>query len=157
MAGFYSGQDGQLFIDDIQAAKIRSWSFTANQAVLETTSLGDNDRTLWPGVRNITGSASIYYYQTSNGSGTSISPIINNLIKGSSSITTTGDVKTGATTTAKSGTVKLKLKIVDGSENGRFLEFHSVITSLSMTNSVGEVLSADISFEVNGAVKEIVF
>ena len=40
MAGFYSGQDGQLFIDDSKfAVKIRSWSFTANQSVLETVTL----------------------------------------------------------------------------------------------------------------------
>ena len=164
MAGFYSGQDGQLFINDsnVPAAKIRSWSFTANQSVLETVTLEDRDRSIIPGIRSITGSASFYYYQSSPGSGNAdTSIILNNLVKGSSNITTSNIdnviVNTGATTTAKSGTVKLKLNIKDGSNNGRFLEFHAIITSFSMTCAVGEVLSADINFEANGAVTNIEF
>ena len=161
MAGFYSGQDGQLFIDDNIAVKIRSWSFTANQSVLETVTLEDRDRSIIPGIRSITGSASFYYYQSSPGVGNADTTVLlSNLVKGSSNITTSNInnvvVNTGATTTAKSGTVKLKLKILDGSTAGRFLEFHAIITSLTMTCAVGEVLSADINFEANGAVTEIV-
>tara|TARA_Y100000114_G_scaffold134138_1_gene134021 strand:+ start:294 stop:782 length:489 start_codon:yes stop_codon:yes gene_type:complete len=161
MAGFYSGQDGQLFIDDNIAVKIRSWSFTANQSVLETVTLEDRDRTIIPGVRSITGSASFYYYQSSPGSGNADTTVLlNNLVKGSPIAATSTingvTINTGASTTAKSGTVKLKLKILDGTTAGRFLEFHAIITSLSMTCAVGEVLSADINFEANGAVTEIV-
>tara|TARA_R100000329_G_scaffold3055_2_gene4570 strand:- start:7 stop:495 length:489 start_codon:yes stop_codon:yes gene_type:complete len=161
MAGFYSGQDGQLFINDNVAVKIRSWSFTANQSVLETVTLEDRDRSIIPGIRSLTGSASFYYYQSSPGSGNADTTVLlNNLVKGSTAITSNTvngvTINTGVTTTAKSGTVKLKLKILDGTTAGRFLEFHAVITSLSMTCAVGEVLSADINFEANGAVTEIV-
>ena len=73
MSKFYSGQDGKLFVDEqnnsIQngdgVAKVRSWSFTINTAVLETVSLGDFDRTIIPGMTSTTGSASIYYYADS--------------------------------------------------------------------------------------------
>ena len=161
MAGFYSGQDGQLFINDNVAVKIRSWSFTANQSVLETVTLEDRDRSIIPGIRSLTGSASFYYYQSSPGSGNADTTVLlNNLVKGSTAITSSTvngvTINTGVTTNAKSGTVKLKLKILDGTTAGRFLEFHAVITSLSMTCAVGEVLSADINFEANGAVTEIV-
>ena len=71
MANFYSGSKGKLFVGDAdegisvaqdQVAKVRSWSFTINTAVLETVSLGDHDRTIIPGISSGSGSASIYYY-----------------------------------------------------------------------------------------------
>ena len=40
---FYSGQDGQLYVNDNKVAKVRSWSITVNQAILETVSLEDTD------------------------------------------------------------------------------------------------------------------
>ena len=69
--------NGKLFVDNqnnsIQngdgVAKVRSWSFTINTAVLETVSLGDFDRTIIPGMTSTTGSASIYYYAESTSSG----------------------------------------------------------------------------------------
>ena len=65
MAGFYSGKEGELLINGTKVAKVRSWSFTFNQAVLETVSLEDTDRTIIHGTRSYTGSASVYYYQGS--------------------------------------------------------------------------------------------
>ena len=46
--------------------------------------------------------------------------------------------------------------MLDGNTN-RSITFYAYITRLSMTNSVGEVLSADVSFEVNGAVTGLDF
>ena len=70
MSGFYSGKEGELFIDGTKVAKVRSWSFSMNQAVLETVSLEDTDRTIIHGTRSYTGSASVYYYQeTAGGNG----------------------------------------------------------------------------------------
>ena len=47
MAGFYSGKEGELLIDGTKVAKVRSFSFSFNQAVLETVSLEDTDRTIF--------------------------------------------------------------------------------------------------------------
>ncbi len=69
MACFYSGKEGELFIDGTKVAKVRSWSFNMNQAVLETVSLEDTDRTIIHGTRSYTGSASVYYYQNTAGGG----------------------------------------------------------------------------------------
>ena len=144
MAGFYSGKEGQLFIDGTQVAKVRSWSFSMNQAVLETVSLEDTDRTIIHGTRSYTGSASVYYYQETAGGGAGqLSTLINNIIKTGSSA---GD---GAN--AESTAMTFKLKIKDGSTAGRFIEFQAIPTSFNITNAVGEVTAADISFEVNGA------
>lgn len=84
MSGFYSGQDGRLIVDDSTVAKVRSWSFTANQAVLETSSLEDTDRTLIPGIRSVTGSCSLYYYQATAGGTTDAGTLLSNLITANS-------------------------------------------------------------------------
>ena len=149
MSGFYSGQDGRLIVDDSTVAKVRSWSFTANQAVLETSSLEDTDRTLIPGIRSVTGSCSLYYYQETAGGTTDTGTLLSNLITANSG---SGGEQGGGT----KSTVKFELKVLDGN-NDRSITFYAYITSLSMTNSVGEVLSADVSFEVNGAVTGLNF
>tara|TARA_R100000458_G_scaffold18022_1_gene15634 strand:+ start:2185 stop:2646 length:462 start_codon:yes stop_codon:yes gene_type:complete len=147
--GFYSGQDGRLIIADTAAVKVRSWSFTANQSVLETVSLEDTDRTLIPGIRSVTGSCSLYYYQATVGDDTDVTTLLNNLITANSG---KGGEQGGGT----KDTVKFELRILDGNHN-RSITFYAYITSLSMTSSVGEVLSADVSFEVSGAVTGLDF
>lgn len=144
MSGFYSGKEGELLIDGTKVAKVRSWSFSMNQAVLETVSLEDTDRTIIHGTRSYTGSASVYYYQAAVGVASGqLSTLINNIIKTGSSA---GDGKN-----AESTAMTFKLRIKDGSTNGRFIEFQAIPTNLNITNAVGEVTAADISFEVNGA------
>ena len=144
MSGFYSGKEGELLIDGTKVAKVRSWSFSMNQAVLETVSLEDTDRTIIHGTRSYTGSASVYYYQDVAGGGAGqLSTLISNIIKTGSSA---GD---GAN--AESTAMTFKLRIKDGSTAGRFIEFQAIPTSFGITSAVGEVTAADISFEVNGA------
>jgi len=144
MSGFYSGKEGELLIDGTKVAKVRSWSFSMNQAVLETVSLEDTDRTIIHGTRSYTGSASVYYYQAAVGVASGqLSTLINNIIK-------TGN-GAGDGVNAESTAMTFKLRIKDGSTNGRFIEFQAIPTSFNITSAVGEVTAADISFEVNGA------
>ena len=152
MAGFYSGQDGRLIVNDSTVAKVRSWSFTANQAVLETSSLEDTDRTLIPGIRSVTGSCSLYYYQETAGGTTDTGTLLDKIITANAA----GDGQQGGGTKS---TVKFQLQITDGGATAgtnTAIDFHAYITSLSMTSSVGEVMSADVSFEVNGAVTGLI-
>tara|TARA_R100001086_G_scaffold63256_1_gene29327 strand:+ start:444 stop:896 length:453 start_codon:yes stop_codon:yes gene_type:complete len=144
MAGFYSGKEGEMFIDGTKVAKVRSFSFTFNQAVLETVSLEDTDRTIIHGTRSYTGSASVYYYQDVAGGGAGqLTTLINHIIR-------TGN-STGQGVNAESIAMTFKLRIKDGSTAGRFIEFQAIPTNLNITSAVGEVTAADISFEVNGA------
>ena len=144
MAGFYSGKEGELLMNGNKVAKVRSWSFTFNQAVLETVSLEDTDRTIIHGTRSYTGSASVYYYQDVAGGGAGqLSSLISDIIKVQSA---SGD---GAN--AESSSMTFKLKIKDGSTAGRFIEFQAIPTNFTIQNAVGEVTAANISFEVNGA------
>ena len=144
MAGFYSGKEGELLIGGTKVAKVRSWSFSMNQAVLETVSLEDTDRTIIHGIRSYTGSASVYYYQDVAGGGAGqLSTLITDIMKQGSS--------NGDGTNAESVAMDFKLRIKDGSTAGRFIQFSAIPTSFSMTSAVGEVIAADISFEANGA------
>jgi len=143
---FYSGKDGQLRIDNVKAAKVQSWSFSSSQAVLETTSLEDTDRTIVPGVRSYSGSARLFYYQASAGSGGDVTKLINKCIKPA-----TGGVA------AESESVQLMLRIEDGSPSRRYINFQCFITGISMNSAVGEVLSADISWESDGAPRDVEF
>ena len=143
MANFYSGSKGKLFVGDASQAitssedevvKVRSWSFTLNTAVLETVSLGDHDRTIIPGISSGSGSCSIYYYAETtsgeNNSGVLSSKIISAIMPSSS----------------ERPKVRFRLQ----SDGNHRVDIDAIINSITMTNSVGEVLSADVSFDIDG-------
>jgi len=151
MSKFYSGQDGVMFATDENGtvqptdtvAKVRSWSFTINTSVLETVSLGDFDRTIIPGITSTTGSASIYYYAETSGthnSGLLSTKILDKILP-----------RSGNTpSSSERPKVKFRLEV----DANHFIDIQGVITSFAMTNSVGEVMAADISFEADGIPKE---
>ena len=144
MSKFYSGQDGKLFVangvqtidtavDEI--AKVRSWSFTVNTSVLETVSLGDHDRTIIPGMTSTTGSCSIYYYADNTSTGNNANRLSPRIIS-----------KILPTATSERPTVRFRLQV----DSNHRIDIDAIITSFAMTNSVGEVMAADVSFEANG-------
>ena len=152
MSKFYSGQDGIMFATDENGtveptdtvAKVRSWSFTINTSVLETVSLGDFDRTIIPGITSTTGSASIYYYaestSTGHNSGLLSSIILDKILP-----------RSGNTpSSSERPKVKFRLEV----DPKHYIDIQGVITSFAMTNSVGEVMAADVSFEADGIPKE---
>jgi len=147
--GFYSGRDGELYIagSDTKAAKVQSWSFSSSMAVLETTSLGDTDRTLKAGVRSYSGSCRLFYYVAAPASGanSNLHDILTTAIKTGSQA---GDA--GGDTTEVSDQIVLTMQMTTGSADVRDLRFSVFITGVSMNTAVGEVASADISWEANG-------
>ena len=152
MSKFYSGQDGKLFVNDEnnsisttdEVAKVRSWSVTINTSVLETVSLGDFDRTIIPGITSTTGSASIYYYATdvnaTHSSDKLSTKIIDKILPRSGNIPQSSERPK----------VKFRLQV----DSKHYIDIQGVITSFDMTNSVGEVMAANISFEADGAPTE---
>jgi hypothetical protein len=140
---YYSGQQGELYIDGAKAAKVQNWSFTSSQEVLETVALGDTDKTSIAGMRTLTGQCRLFYYQSSAGSGGDVTKLIRKCIK-------TGSGQ-GDGTASSSSTARLKLRVVDGTSAGRYIEFYCWLTSISMSMAIGEVFSADVNFEANGA------
>jgi hypothetical protein len=134
---FYSGLDGQLYLNGSKVGKVQNWSLNASQAVLETTSLEDTDRTLINGVRSMSGSCRVFYHSDGNAS-----DFINNIIK--SGATSAED---GVAT--QSTTALFKLHV----DSSKYIEVYAWITGASMSMSVGEVFSVDVTFEVTGHAK----
>lgn len=56
-----TGFEGSLYYAGSVVAHVRNWSLTVTRDVIETTSLGDGDRTYVQGLRGATGTATILY------------------------------------------------------------------------------------------------
>ena len=146
---YYSGQNGRLVIGTSTAAKVTNWSIDSSQTPLNCTTLEDTDSTYINGLRNTTGSCRLFYYDDTTGTTrtNSAKTLIDSLIKARQTGTVAGKANSP-------DLVTLKLQVVDGSTT-REIEIEALITSASMAMSVGEVLSADIAFQVNGAPKTV--
>lgn len=155
---FHAGQDGQLWLADQTVvpdssgglegqrlvAKVRSWSFTSTTEILDVTTLGDTDRIYREGLRTGSGNAQIFYYTNDDGTG-NLSELINLQM---------GDRKDpGAGGISKDEPSKFTLKFLIGLERNDpyYLIVRCTTTSFTLSMAVGEISSADMSFQFNGA------
>jgi hypothetical protein len=139
MAKVYTGKDGRLLIDGTEQIKVSNWNLTGSLEVLETTTLGDNQRTYAPGVQEFNGSASLIYYNDGtdrNDAATALKKVL----------------KVDGIT--DSDTVTLTLRLVEGSTN-HDVKLTAYITSVSFGASVGEISKAEISFQATGALTSV--
>jgi hypothetical protein len=146
---YFSGSHGQLFIDDVAAARVSNWSLSSNLGLLDTTSLEDTDRTTTPGVRSTTGSCTLFYYAPEPGEVTrnDASVLINKLVKSRL------PGERGQADEAER--VKLRLVVKDGSPTGKFMQVVAYLTSVQMQMAVGEVLQAQVAWEAIGAPTQV--
>lgn len=140
MAKAYTGRDGRLLLGSSTLVKVTSWQMQADLELLETTSLGDGVRSFTPGLQSFSGSASLIYYKADDGS-IDASGLLSKL------------VKTGSDGVSDSDTVSLMLRLVDGIDEND-IALTAYITSASIGAAVGEVVSAQISFQGTGALTE---
>ena len=146
MSTFYSGQNGRMLIGTDTAAKVTNWSISSTQSPLDCTTLEQEDQTYINGLRNTTGSCRLFYYDYTVG-GTAkndAKTLIDNIMKAR---TVAGNAGNAPAPT----NVTLELQIVDGTATPKVVKVEALITSANMAMSVGEVLAADIAFQVNGA------
>ena len=173
-ASYYSGLDGEMMMKFNGVwkplAKVRNWSFSQSMAVLETTTLGSTDRTLVDGVRSLSGSCSIYYYADEQDLANQYGAddLLRRIMKPYKPIVSSTDpLGADLGTTLRSGKASFKLQVDhnrSGIGNGpgegdleRFLFINAYITNFTMTMAVGEVMSADVTFESDGAPIENTF
>lgn len=136
MARVYTGRDGRLLIDGAEQIKVSNWTLTGSLEVLETTTLGDSQRSYAPGVQEFNGSATLLYYKDDagkNDAATALKKVLK--VSGVSA----------------SDTVDMRLRLVDGASNSD-VELTAYITSVAFGASVGEVSSAQINFQATGAL-----
>lgn len=139
MAKAYSGRDGQLLIDGTTQIKVTNWSIQADAEMLETTTLGDSQRSYTPGVQGFTGSATLLYYKDDAGRNDAAT-LLKKIIKTS-----------GVSST---DTVDLRLRFVDGTTTND-IRMTAYVTSVSTSVGVGEVSSAQINFQATGALTAV--
>jgi hypothetical protein len=139
MAKIYTGRDGRLLIDGTEQIKVTSWTLTGSLEVLETTTLGDPQRSYTPGVQEFNGSASLLYYSDDAGR--------NDAAKALKKVLRIGGV-------ANTDTVDLRLRLVDGNTNSD-VRLTAYITSVNFGANVGDVTRAEISFQGTGALTAV--
>lgn len=139
MAKVFTGKDGRLLLDGAEQIKVSSWTMTGNLEMLETTSLGDNQRTYVPGVQEFSGSATLLYYN--DGAGRNDAAVALRKVLRIDGVSD-GD------------TVDMRLRLVDGNTNSD-VRLTTYITSVSFGASVGEVSSAQITFQGTGALTAV--
>lgn len=138
MAKAYTGRDGRLLIDGVEQIKVSNWSLTGTLEVLETTTLGDKQRTYAPGVQEFNGSATLLYYN--DGSRNDAAAALKNVLR----VDGVDDADT----------VDLRLRLVEGTTN-HDVRLTAYVTSVTFGANVGEVSSADINFQGTGALTEV--
>jgi len=139
MAKIYTGRDGRLLIDDADQIKVTTWTLTGSLEMLETTSLGDSQRSYAPGVQEFNGSATILYFN--DGTGRNDAATALKKVLRISGVTETD-------------TVDLRLRLVEGTTNSD-VRLTAYVTSVSFGASVGDITSAQINFQGTGALTEV--
>ena len=139
MAKVYTGRDGRLLLDGTEQIKVTNWTLTGSLEMLETTSLGESQRTYTPGIQEFNGSATLLYYN--DGTGRNDAAVALKKVLRISGVSD-GD------------TVDMRLRLVEGSTN-HDVQLTTYITSVTFGASVGEVSSAQINFQATGALSEV--
>lgn len=128
---YYSGKDGTLTYNGTAVAKVSNWSVSSQVDPLETTALTDSDRSFVPGIRSISGSATIFYYDDA------AVPLLQRIVK--TAVVSEADI--------------LVIKLGWGS---KFIQGSCVIASAELSCAVGEVMQASIQFQFTGAPTGVV-
>jgi hypothetical protein len=134
MSKQYTGIDGALYVDGVKVGRVTAWSLDAQSDTLETTTLGDAARKYVYGLQGYGGTLTVQYYEDDAGK-----------IDGGALL---GDVlRTTATPTT--ATHALDLRLNNGSRT-RSLAFNALLNNVSISASVGEIITAEVSFTVSG-------
>jgi hypothetical protein len=138
MAKVYSGRDGSLLLAGTTLVKVTNWTMQSDVEMLESTTLGDSQRSFVPGVQGFSGSATLIYYKADSGRNDA-STLLRKLVKTGTSGITTADL------------VSLTLRLADGNSFSD-IGMSAYINDVSFSASVGEIVKAQISFKGTGAL-----
>ena len=125
----YSGKDGSLVWQGSTTTRVRNWTLSSTLDALEVTDLGDDARAYIPGLKSATGTATIFYHDDNS----SLRAILDNCI-------TTGSGSAGSLS-LRWGTRKIDMSVI--------------VTAANITCTTGEVMTADITFQMTGNYQSI--
>lgn len=124
-----TGKNGALRWNGASVGRVRSWSMTINKDPLETTSLGNYDRTYVAGLRGSTGTAELMYDPAQ---GQAIA-LLNSIFENENE---PGD----------------SVSFVLDTTGGKSITCSAFLTSVSPSVSVADIQVCSVSFQVSGAV-----
>lgn len=124
---FISGAHGELRYANNKVGKCRNFNLELSRETLETTGVGDNDRTFVPAQRSARGSATILYDTADTGT----TALLNSILTNSSAQT---------------------VDFVFDTRSNTKLTYQAIVTNISAPVAVGEITACDISFQLTGGV-----
>lgn len=128
---YYTGKGGSLLLDSKQIGRVASWSLSVNTELADVSKLGECDRSFEPTARTTSGTAAVWYTDEANAAGSLLSKII----------------QTGSAHVAP----QVRMKLRYGTSNEKYVEFNAYLTSATLSCSFGEVMQAQVNFQMNGA------
>ena len=150
-----NGNDG--WIDT--PTRVQNWTLNTTANLLETTSLGDYDKTSIYGIRTTTGTMRLFYYSEevqSNPKNNSASWFFNALCRADFAAAE-GNLPPYAQSgyqRKESIEVRLRLFLFESSTTVRdYMDLDANLTSVSIGSAVNEVVAVDVSFEATVATK----
>lgn len=123
-----TGVNGEFRYEGQRVAKCRSFSIDISRDALETTGVGDHDRTYEAGIRGATGSATIIY-ETDD---LATTQLLNSVF---------------------SPLAKKKVSMYFNTLTNKSLDCDIIVTQVGAPVSVGEVTACNISFQVSGPIE----
>ena len=131
MASFISGKDGSITYAGLKLAKVASWSLSSQVESLEITSLEDAARSYTPGLKSANGNCSVWMYEDSAKS------LLSKVIR----------------TDAPSDADIVSMTLGFGAKS---ITFNALITNAELAMTVGQVMQAQLQFQVCGDVTSVV-
>ena len=125
----YKATSGGSFVT---IGKVRDIKLDINRDALETTGIGDTDRTYAYGVRGTSGSGTLLYDPSSTVTDNAMQDIMNRILSDTES------------------TNSLQLILDPGQTNGGTVSGDIIITAVGISVSVGDLTSVPISFNISG-------
>ena len=134
---YFSGIDGSFYADGNKVATVSSWTFSANAAALDTTTLGDFATTAVYGIQSFTGSCTLYYYEKNAGA-----------IEGNSLMSDV--IRT--TQTPTNPTHELVLRYDNGAKTHE-VKFKCLLNQVQIAATAGDIVTAAVNFQVTGPLQ----
>lgn len=125
-----TGTDGALRLGGSAVCRVRNWSLSITRDALDVTCLGSEWRDYVSGLKGATGSATLLYDPQESAAVTMLNSVL----------------------TPGSSATPISVSFVLSTGSGRQLTAEALVTSVSPSVSVGEVSTADVQFQVTGAL-----
>lgn len=127
---YFTGKGGSLAVDSVAVGRVSSWSFSSTTDVTDVSKIGDCDRSYEPTARASQGTANVWYTDEADGAQSLLSKIIR--------------------TDSAHVSPRVLFSLKYGLNGEKQIRFYGYITSANLACSFGEVMQAQVGFQVDG-------